>query len=78
MEQPINIPISSDAASEMVVATRPNEIELSKNDTPFFKTHIEKRTFLTDRIEYLVQVSSQMMKIQTPHRIKFDRNVKFM
>ena len=82
MEQPINIPISSDAASEMVVATRPNEIELSNNDTTGFKTHIEKRTFLTDRIEYLVQVGSQIMKIQTPHRIKFDRNeecyVKFV
>ncbi len=79
-DQAINIPIPGNVDSEMVIATRPNEIELSKSDG--YKTHIEKRTFLTDRIEYLVNVGEQLVKIQTPHRIKFDRNeecyVKFV
>lgn len=74
MSQAINISVPSDAASEMVVATRPNEIELVKSDATGFKTHIEKRTFLTDRIEYLVSVGEQLVKIQTPHRIRFDRD----
>lgn len=82
MTQVINLPIPSNADSEMVIATRPNEIELSKSDTSGYKTHIEKRTFLTDRIEYLVNVGEQMVKVQTPHRIQFNRDeecyVKFV
>lgn len=82
MDQAINVNIPSNANQEMVIATRPNEISLVKDDATGFKTHIEKRTFLTDRIEYLVPIGDQLLKIQTPHRIKFDRNeecyVKFV
>lgn len=82
MDQAININIPSNVNQEMVIATRPNEIELVKNDSSGYKTHIEKRTFLTDRIEYLVPIGDQLLKIQTPHRIRFERNeecyVKFI
>ena len=82
MNQAINISIPSDSSSEMVVATRPNEIDISKSDTSGYKTHIESRTFLTDRIEYLVEVGNQIVKVQTPHRIRFEKNeecyVKFI
>ena len=69
-EQALNLPIPPDAAESMVVATRPNEISLTQ-DGEGFKTHIEKRIFLTDRTEYLVPVGNQLVKIQTPHRIAF-------
>ena len=55
----------------MVVATRPNEIALTGPDGDGFKTHVEKRIFLTDRTEYLVPVGDQLLKVQTPHRVAF-------
>ena len=70
-EQAIDLSIPQDAEAEMVVATRPNEIELVGADQEGFRTRIEKRIFLTDRTEYLVPVGSQMVKVQTPHRVKF-------
>lgn len=70
-DQCINVEIPKDADEEMVIATRPNEIEISK-DKDGYTTKIEKRTFLTDRTEYLVKVGEQIVKIQTPHRIKFE------
>ncbi len=73
MDQNININIPSNASNEMVIATRPNEISLTK-ETDGFKTHIEKRTFLTDRTEYLVPIGGQLLKVQTPHRIRFEQN----
>ncbi len=67
--QPIDLPIPENAQSEMVIATRPNAIRLTK-DTGYI-THIEKRIFLTDKTEYLVPVGEQLVKIQTPHRVVF-------
>ena len=32
---------------------------------------MEKRTFLTDRTEYLVPVGEQLVKVETPHRVVF-------
>ncbi|MBR1417505.1 MAG: hypothetical protein IJ576_00910, partial [Synergistaceae bacterium] len=56
----------------MVIATRPNAINLSKeHGERGFLTHIEKRIFLTDKTEYLVAVGEQLVKIQTPHRAVF-------
>ena len=82
MDQAIALDIPKDAASEMVVATRPNEIAMSAPDQGGYRTHVEKRIFLTDRTEYLVPVGDQMVKIQTPHRISFKEGeaccVKFM
>ena len=70
--QEIKIKAPKGVSGKMVVATRPNEIEITKSSTTGFKTHIEKRIFLTDRTEYLVPVGNQLVMIQTPHRIKFD------
>lgn len=72
MDQSISIDIPKDASSEMVVATRPNEIEIAADIKDGYSTNIEARIFLTDRIVYLVKVGDQIVKIQTPHRIKFE------
>lgn len=69
MEQALDIPIPPDVDREMVIATRPNAIELTRNRG--YKTRIEKRTFLPDITEYLVPMGDQLLKVQTPHRIKF-------
>lgn len=71
MSQSIDFVIPADAADEMVVATRPNEISMTAVGNEGYRTHVEKRIFLTDRTEYLVPVGEQMVKIQTPHRITF-------
>ncbi|MBQ6113016.1 MAG: hypothetical protein IJL10_02010, partial [Synergistaceae bacterium] len=67
--QAIDLQIPDNAESEMVIATRPNAIRLTKDSG--FITHIEKRIFLTDKTEYLVSVGQQLVKIQTPHRVVF-------
>ena len=64
-----NLAIPENSGREMVIAARPNAIKLSKDSG--FRTHIEKRTFLTDKTEYLVSVGEQLVKIQTPHRVVF-------
>ena len=69
MSQSLNLPVPADAAGEMVVATRPNAINLTTDHG--FKTHVEKRIFLTDRTEYLVPVGEQLVKVETPHRVVF-------
>ena len=71
MDQALNLSVPDDAAEEMVVATRPNEIALSGPDQDGYQTHVEKRIFLTDRTEYLVPVGDQLLKVQTPHRVTF-------
>lgn len=82
MAQPIDLQIPKEAAQEMVVATRPNEIALTGVSEGGYQTHVEKRIFLTDRTEYLVPVGEQVVKIQTPHRVTFAEGeaccVKFM
>ena len=65
MDQALNLAVPDDAAEEMVVATRPNEIALSGPDDDGYQTHVEKRIFLTDRTEYLVPVGVQLLKVQT-------------
>ena len=67
--QPLHLAVPADAASEMVVATRPNAIRLTSDQG--FRTHVEKRIFLTDRTEYLVPVGEQLVKVETPHRVVF-------
>lgn len=68
-EQKLELAIPGNAEQEMVVATRPNAIAITKDIG--FKTHVEKRTFLTDRTEYLVPVGEQLVKVETPHRVVF-------
>lgn len=83
MKQEIKISIPNIEVSErMVIATRPNEIELSSSDNGGYQSYIEKRIFLTDRTEYLVPIGEGLVKIQTPHRICFNEKercyVKFI
>ena len=75
-EQALDLPLPADAAAEMVVATRPNEIALTGPDGTGYETHVEKRIFLTDRTEYLVPVGEQLLKVQTPHRVTFAEGEK--
>ena len=72
-EQELDLVVPPDAAEEMVVATRPNEIALTGPGEGGFVTHVEKRIFLTDRTEYLVPVGDQLLKVQTPHRVTFSQ-----
>ena len=67
--QPLDLAVPENAGAEMVIATRPNAIRLTKNEG--YITHIEKRIVLTDRTEYLVPVGEQLVKIQTPYRVVF-------
>lgn len=69
MEHALDLQIPADASAEMVVAVRPNEIEITADQG--FRTHVEKRIFLTDRTEYLVPVGGQLVKVETPHRTVF-------
>ena len=70
LDHPLDLAIPEGAAERMVVATRPNAIELT-GGSDGYQSHVEKRIFLTDRTEYLIPVGSQMLKVQTPHRISF-------
>lgn len=69
MENPLPLMLPENAAREMVVATRPNTVDLNRSHG--YKTKIFSRIFLTDSTEYLVPVGDQLLKIQTPHRITF-------
>ena len=75
-KETINIPVPKGVSGEMVIATRPNEIELTGSSSKGFVSHVDKRIFLTDRTEYLVPVGSQLVKIQTPHRVRFEAGEK--
>lgn len=70
-EHTLDLKVPEDAQPEMIMATRPNAISLTGDNG--YRTHIEKRIFLTDRTEYLVPVGEQMLKVQTPHRISFSQ-----
>ena len=71
MERALDVAVPKDAAAEMVVATRPNEIALTGPTEDGFASRVEKRIFLTDRTEYLIPVGEQLLKVQTPHRVAF-------
>ena len=68
-EQTLDLPIPENVDREMVIAIRPNEIDL--NRTKGFRGKIESRIFLTDSTQYLVRMGDQLLKVQTPHRITF-------
>ncbi len=69
MEQPLPVPLPESGEREMVMATRPNQIEI--NRTEGYKSRVEKRIFLTNYTEYLVRVGDQLVQVQTPHRNAF-------
>lgn len=64
---PVEVP--HDAKREMVMATRPNQIDM--NHASGYPSKVEKRSFLTNHMEYLVSVGDNVIKIQTPHRHEF-------
>ncbi len=69
MDQEIHAKPPERAEREMVMATRPNQIQI--NRTEGYRTRVEKRIFLTNHTEYLVRVGDSLMKVQTPHRVSF-------
>ena len=69
MAQPLPVALPENGEREMVMATRPNQIEM--NHTDGYKTKVEKRIFLTNYTEYLVRVGDQLLQVQTPHRNAF-------
>ena len=69
MEQPLPVVLPENGEREMVMATRPNQIDM--NRTEGYKTKVEKRIFLTNYTEYLVRVGDQLLQVQTPHRNAF-------
>jgi iron(III) transport system ATP-binding protein len=69
MNQPLPIPVPAGIQGNMVIATRPNELDLNREKG--FATTIENRIFLTDMTQYIVRVGNQPLTIQTPHRITF-------
>jgi iron(III) transport system ATP-binding protein len=71
LEQPLGVAPPPDPEPEMILATRPNAIEIT-GDTGY-QSRIETRIFLTDRTEYLIPLGSQKVKVQTPHRIAFSQ-----
>ncbi len=70
-DHPLDLEIPKDADAEMVVATRPNSIDLLPANAEGYPSIIEKRIFLTDRTEYIVRIGDQKLKVQTPHRVAF-------
>lgn len=74
MENPLGLTPPKDAKGEMIVATRPNSIDLTQGEG--YETYVEKRTFLPDRLEYMIPVGNQKLKVQTPHRISFNEGEK--
>ncbi|MDD2504517.1 MAG: ABC transporter ATP-binding protein [Clostridia bacterium] len=67
--QEIPCNVEKGAKPEMLLAVRPNSINL--NRTTGYHTKIEKRIILTDNVEYFVKIGDQMMGIETPHRNEF-------
>lgn len=67
--QEIPVALPEKVMSEMVLATRPNQINL--NHSVGYKTKIEKKIILPEYTEYHVKVGDQTVQIQTPHRNNF-------
>ncbi len=68
-EQALPIDVPKEHDEEMILATRPNQIEISRHKG--FKTKVESRTYLTNYTEYYVKIGDSSVKIQTPHRNLF-------
>lgn len=67
--QPLPVEVPPDADPNMIMATRPNQINMNRESG--YRTVVEKRSFLTNHAEYLVKVGSNVLKIQTPQRNEF-------
>ncbi|NLV37406.1 MAG: ABC transporter ATP-binding protein [Clostridiaceae bacterium] len=69
LSQEIPCDVDEGAKPEMLLAVRPNAINI--NHTRGYRTKIEKRIILTDNVEYFVKVGDQMLEVETPHRNEF-------
>lgn len=69
---PVDVPLNSDR--EMVLATRPNQIDINRESG--YASRVEKRIFLTDYTEYHVWVGDELVQVQTPHRVEFAKGDK--
>lgn len=67
--QEIPCRIDENEKTEMLLAVRPHAINL--NRTTGYRTKIEKRIILTDKVEYFARVGNQTVVIETPHRVEF-------
>lgn len=67
--QPLGVDAPAGAASTMVLATRPNTIDMNHEEG--FRAKVIKRAFLTDFTEYFVAIGDQVILVQTPHRNMF-------
>ncbi|MCR5731563.1 MAG: ABC transporter ATP-binding protein [Sphaerochaetaceae bacterium] len=77
---PLPVEAPKNMSGEILLATRPNTIEINHSDG--YKAKVIKRVFLTDFSQYLVDLGGgQIIRIQTPHRNIFrqgdDCYVKF-
>lgn len=68
-DTPLPVDAPAGKQGELILATRPNTIELNHSDG--YKAKIIKRVFLTDFTEYLVDIGDQVIRVQTPHRNMF-------
>lgn len=66
---PLGIEPARGTADRMVLATRPNTIEMNRREG--YKARVLKRAFLTDFTEYIVALGDQSVRVQTPHRNMF-------
>lgn len=73
---PLDVP--SDAGERMVLATRPNSLELRRRDDAgdhadtFCEVKILQRRYLPDFIEYFIELGEEKLKLQCPHRLRFE------
>lgn len=71
-EQVLNLPLPPQALQgkrEMLLATRPDTVRIASEGG--MRGKVVKRTFLTDFTEYLVTIGTEIIKVQTPHRIVY-------
>jgi len=69
-DAPLGLTPPPNAKEKMILATRPNTIELDRENGA--RGTIVKRVFLTDFTEYLVDIGGgQVLRVQTPHRNVF-------
>ena len=64
------IEVPADAKPDMLLATRPNTIEI--NHEQGCQGKVVKRIFLTNFTEYLVKIGNQVIRVQAPHRVRFN------
>ncbi len=70
-QQVLPLPVPEKCDREMVLATRPNQIDINRESG--YRSRVERRIFLTDYTEYHVRVGSELVQIQAPHRVAFSQ-----